>query len=137
MVMENLLKFAMQLEEKRVNATLSGDADQLASLLSDEVSYGHSLGYREDKNTYMQKFRDGVYTYQHITFTTENAVMAGGGAFITHSSFIMNMELGGMERIIKGLSITVWRNEDGTWRIIAGQTVVKSGHVLVSSPEDN
>src|SRR5580693_3127631 len=56
-----------QLEDERYQAMLDGDVETLGRLLSARLTYTHSNGARDTKESYLQKVRDGYFVYRSVT----------------------------------------------------------------------
>jgi hypothetical protein len=58
------IETARELESKRGALMTSGDADGLAEILSTDLYFAHSSGLLDDKQSFLAKFRNGVFVYR-------------------------------------------------------------------------
>jgi hypothetical protein len=106
----------------RVLCTLRSDTDRLSRLLSDSLIYGHADGRVQTKEVLLAAVRTNrikyeAYDYQEtkITKVTDDvAIMTG------HAQLKASM---GAEHVAFALRfLSVWRKEDGVWRLFAYQS---------------
>lgn len=115
----------------RVLCTLRGDTDRLSRLLSDSLIYGHADGRVQTKEVFLAAVRTNrikydAYDYQEtrITPVTDDvAIMTG------HAQLKASM---GSEHVAFALRfLSVWRKEDGVWRLFAYQSSRLTEPVIV------
>lgn len=111
---------ALHWEQQRRDALLAGDADALASLLSDGLLYAHSTAVRDDKASYLAKLRGGALRYRALAFS-ELAVQAGPGVALVSGRMDAIVVKDGQEKPVRSLFLTVWCPEGGGWRLRAHQ----------------
>jgi hypothetical protein len=115
---------ATQLEQYRWKMMLDGDFDTTADLLSDAVRYIHSSGLQDDKASYMQKFRAGVFVYHSATSQIEQVTELGADAFIATGTVMIEATVVGTRKHMHSVFSVVWRCEDGDWLLVALQTTL-------------
>ena len=117
----------------RVLCTLRGDTDRLARLLSDSLIYGHADGRVQTKEVFLAAVRTNrikyeAYDYQEtkITRVTDDVAIMTGHAQLKASA--------GTEHVAFALRfLSVWRREDGVWRLFAYQSSRLDDPVVVSA----
>lgn len=65
---------ARRLEESRRVAMLNADIESLRGLLSDDLVYTHSVGFKDSKREYVEKISKGVTLYSWLEFGLEKIV---------------------------------------------------------------
>jgi ketosteroid isomerase-like protein len=106
----------------RVMATIAGDTARLAPLLADALSYGHSNGRVQTKAEFLEAVRSNrvryeAYDYEEIQVTpvaTDLALMTGTAR--------LRASAGGERVAFRLRFLSVWRREDGAWRLFAYQS---------------
>ncbi len=127
----NAVAAVLRLDQARLEAMRAGDGPALAKVLSDEVIFVHSDGRTEAKADYVKNLTAGDTAYSDLKttevqtrqITTDVIVLAGGQE--------MKKKLGPSWSEVKLRFISVWRNEAGTWRMIAWQSMRPSGNSVV------
>lgn len=114
---------ALDAEDRRRQALLSGDAAALESLLAPELVYVHSTGVRDTRDSYVAKIRDGVLQYLHLAFQDLQAQPVGADLAVVTGRMEATVRRDGQDRAVRSLFLTVWtrRPSDGTWRLVAHQ----------------
>ncbi len=106
----------------RVLSTLRGDADRLAQLLSDGLTYGHLDGRVQSKPALLAAVRSKDLTYEasdylelRITPVSDDVAIMSGRTHLKASAGAVHVDYA-----IRFLA--VWRRESGTWRLFAYQS---------------
>ncbi|MDB6167910.1 MAG: hypothetical protein JWM88_774 [Verrucomicrobia bacterium] len=106
----------------RVMATISGKTDRLAPLLSEALTYAHADGRVQSKAEFLNAVKLGRIKYEaydyddvKVTRVTEDVATMTGKAHLRASVGDVRVEFA-----LKFLS--VWRREDGAWRLFAYQS---------------
>jgi hypothetical protein len=118
------IETAKELESKRGALMTSGDADGLAEILSTDLYYAHSSGLLDDKQSFLAKFRNGVFVYRKVEARVEAAVSLGSDALQANGVLQLEVALNGVERQIQSVYLVVWRREEGVWRLVGHQTTL-------------
>lgn len=106
-------------EAQRVAAITNRDRDLLSDTLSDELDYMHSTGLREGKEDFIKTTTGGTpRVMQRGDF---DAQLFGDIALVTGEYQVhVQPEPGFPEgRKVRASGLSVWRREDGTWRLYA------------------
>ncbi|MFE4373406.1 nuclear transport factor 2 family protein [Streptomyces sp. NPDC056835] len=117
----DLLRLASDLEARRSALLVSGDADALAGLLSEELYYAHSTGLLDSKKSFIEKFRDGTFVFRSVDARVESAQELGEHAFQAGGVLKLLVLVDGIPRPIVAGYLVVWRQEEGAWRLIGHQ----------------
>jgi ketosteroid isomerase-like protein len=106
----------------RVMATIAGKAERLGPILSDALTYAHADGRVQSKAEFLNAVRAGRIKYEaydyddvKVSRVTDDVATMSGRARLRASAGDVRVEFS-----LKFLS--VWRREDGTWRLFAYQS---------------
>jgi len=118
----------------RVLCTLRGDTDRLSRILSDSLIYGHADGRVQTKEVFLAAVRTNrikydAYDYQEtrITKVTDDVAIMTGHAQLKAST--------GTEHVAFALRfLSVWRKENGEWRLFAYQSSRLNEPVSIAPP---
>lgn len=109
-------------DERRIQATVSGNIATLEKLLSDELMYAHADGRVQTKAQYVTALATNQTKYvsvepQDVTFQSidMDAATLSGRAKLT-------VEASGRQLAFTLRFLAVWRREDGHWRLLAYQS---------------
>lgn len=124
------ISFAQSKKEKQVanavnvlkEAMISGDSARLASIVSDDLSYGHSGGKIEDKAAFIRAFVSGSSDFVKIDLTEQKIRVYKNTAVVTH---ILNATTNdnGKPGSVKLSILTVWNKQNNQWKMVARQAV--------------
>ncbi|TBU90922.1 nuclear transport factor 2 family protein [Phytopseudomonas dryadis] len=108
------------LEEKRYAALVLGDFDSVFDLAHPHLSYTHSNGLVDTRDSYRQKCREGHYVYHRIERPIHAVRVLGETALVFAE---MNGEItsGGVRKTLRNNTLAVWCLHNGEWRLIAYQ----------------
>jgi hypothetical protein len=109
-----------QLEDERYQAMLDGDVETLDRLLSARLSYTHSTGERDSKESYLQKVRDGYFVYRSIAHPVHRIEVLAGAALVI-GEMRASAEVGGRAAEIDSSALAVWAEAGRDWALIAYQ----------------
>lgn len=121
----SLLAFGQQdlldAEKLRFEVTVNKDTKKLASLLSDDLIYTHSSGLVDGKEKIIASVAAGTYksieVLEQTPITWDNTGIISGKARIV----VSNAE---GERTIVLKYTDVYRKENGTWKLVAWQSLL-------------
>ena len=109
-----------QLEDERYQAMLDGDVETLDRLLSARLSYTHSSGDRDTKESYLQKVRDGYFVYRSVTHPVDRIEVLAGAALVI-GEMHASAQIGGRAAELDSRALAVWAEAGGDWTLIAYQ----------------
>jgi len=121
----------LRLDADRLKAMGAGDGVALAKILSDEVVFIHSDGRSESKADYVRNLTAGDTAYSDLKTADVNARQIAVDVIVLAGAQEMKKKLGPTWSEIKLRFISVWRNEGGTWRMVAWQSMRPSGNSVV------
>ena len=107
---------------RRLNQAMI-DANQIAleELTSEKLSYGHSSGLIENKESYVTAIVDGTFGFTSIDLTDQTIALSDNVAIVRHK-FLAATEDRGKEPGTAKLSVLqIWQKEKGKWVLLARQ----------------
>ena len=125
----------LRLDADRLKTMGAGDSAGLAKLLSDEMVFVHSDGRSESKADYVKNLTAGDTAYSDLKTTDVNARQIAADVIVLTGAQEMKKRLGPTWSEIKLRFMSVWRNEAGTWRMVAWQSMRPSGNSVVPPKE--
>ena len=115
----------------RCAAMMAADGAGLAALMSDELRFVHSDGRMETKADYVRNMMAGDTAYTGVKTTDVQAREPAPGVVILIGAQEMRKRLGAAWSDIKLRYLAVWREEGGSWRMYAWQSMKPSGSSVV------
>lgn len=116
--MTNTLAPVADLEQRRWRALVTGDLEELDRLFADDLTYTHSNGMVDTKESYLEALRDGVYRYVDIDVAEPTSHDFGGAVVVTGAAVVTSESAQG--RLVAPLRYTaVWAEQAGTWQFAA------------------
>jgi len=109
------------LEARRRQAMIDGDMAFLESVYTDDLTYNHSDGKSDSKRSYLQGMREGVWNYQRFESRQEHIRRVGECAVVT-GLIDMDVIIRGEPMLLNSRYISVWREGDAGWQMIAWQS---------------
>ena len=107
----------LELEQRRFKAMCDGDAAALGALLHADLTYTHSSGTVDTKESYTRGVRDKLWDYQSIK-ASDVTVSITGTAALVHCRLRIDVTVGGVPKVVDSVALAVWV-DDGGWRCIA------------------
>ena len=109
--------------EKLRISILGVDSISLTKLTAENLTYGHSGGVVEDKQTLIHAFVSGKYKFVTLDFIDET-VSINGNVAIVRNTLIGTSHDAGKEKASHRLKVLmVWQKQKGQWRLLARQAV--------------
>jgi hypothetical protein len=118
-------------DQTRLAAMMAGDAAKLGGLMSDELRFVHSDGRIESKADYVKNLLAGDTAYADAKTSDVQALTPAPGVVVLIGAQEMRKRLGPTWSEIKLRYLAVWRNEGGTWRMFAWQSMRPAGNSVV------
>ncbi len=128
---ESPVEIVQRLDAARLAAMGAGDGAALAKILSDEVVFIHSDGRSESKADYVKNMTAGDTAYSDLKTAEVKARQIATDVVVLSGAQEMKKKLGPTWSEIKLRFMSVWRNEGGTWRMIAWQSMRPAGNSVV------
>jgi len=109
-------------DQRRIVATIAGDAKLLGDLLSDDLLYAQADGRLQSKEQLLAAVRTNDVHYLAVkpSELQFQAVAAGAVTMTGHAD--IEVEYGGRTGHLLIHFLAVWRNESGQWRLLAYQS---------------
>jgi hypothetical protein len=106
------------LERRRWKAQVAADVDELDGLFADAMTYTHSNGMVDTKESYLGALRDGTYNYVDIDVRESTSHDFGATVVVTGQAVATSES--GRGRLVSPMRYTaVWADQDGDWRFVA------------------
>ena len=128
---ESPVEIVLRSDVARLKAMGAGDGVALGRILSDAVVFVHSDGRSESKADYIKAMTAGDTAYSDLKTAEVNARQIATDVIVVTGAQEMKKKLGPTWSEIKLRFISVWRNEAGTWRLVAWQSMRPSGNSVV------
>jgi ketosteroid isomerase-like protein len=122
---------ALRADKARLAAMMAGDADALGKLMSDQLRFVHSDGRVESKGDYVKNLLAGDTAYADVKTSALETTQVANDVVVVLGVQEMRKRLGPDWSDIKLRYLAVWRNESGTWRMVAWQSARPSGNSVV------
>lgn len=99
------------------------DANHIAldQLTSEKLSYGHSSGLIEDKNTYITSIVDGKFGFTSIDLTDQTIAISDNVALVRHRFEAATDDKGKDPGTARLYVLQVWQKQKGKWLLLARQ----------------
>ncbi len=106
----------------RVLATVRSDTHRIASLLSDQLHYGHADGRMQTKNEFIAAVRTSQMKYEAYDYLEREVAPVSDDVAIMTGRAKLKVSINGrrLEFVIQFLA--VWRREHGAWHLFAYQS---------------
>jgi hypothetical protein len=93
---------------------------KLASVLDENLSYGHSNGWIESKENVIQDLASGKLKYVDIK---EDSITSVAEKDLGYIRFVaeMTLEMDGKPMTLRLKVLEVWRKKNGSWKLFARQ----------------
>ena len=101
-------------------ALLSGNAAEIGTVTSENLSYGHSGGKIETKAELIESFSSGKSDFVSIELTNQTILITGKTAVVRHQLRGETMD-GGKPGSPKLYVLLVFIKEKGAWKLLARQ----------------
>lgn len=122
---------ALRADKARLTAMMAGDGETLRRLMSDQLRFVHSDGRVESKADYVKNMMAGDTAYADAKTSELETMQISPDVVVVLGVQEMRKRLGPTWSDIKLRYLAVWRNEGGTWRMIAWQSARPSGNSVV------
>jgi len=109
-------------ERGRIEATRANDVDALASYLDDSLVYINSAGEIYDKHQYLVAIGSKRLNYDEDFDVREGQYRFLDGLVIFVGIMLGHSRLDGEQQVFHCRCISVWREHDGEWRLVAWQS---------------
>ena len=115
----------LEADEIRVKGLLSNDIDAVEKLLGEDLSYVHSNGRMDNKETYMDALRSGRTRY--LTMDLSDVTVRGwGDTGVITNIFDAKVQTANGEVNLHSRALLVYAKRDGRWQLIAYESTPTS-----------
>ncbi|SHM44698.1 Ketosteroid isomerase homolog [Cyclobacterium lianum] len=104
--------------EKRRLATLSGDADAVASMMTEDLTFTHANAVVESKAQFIEALETRRLQYQAITDEKDIAVRVHGGTGVVSGICRILVDASGTMIDIRVEFTELWVREQDTWKMM-------------------
>ncbi len=108
---------AEQTERLRL-AMISGNKAELDSLVMDRLTYAHSSGKVEDKETFVHTLSIKKSDFRRIELSDQSVTVAGKTAIVQHVLRADTNDGGIPGKVNLGI-VLVWKKQHDTWKLLA------------------
>jgi ketosteroid isomerase-like protein len=108
--------------EQLRTAMVDGNKTQLEKLVTDKLSYGHSGGKIEDKNSFVTNIANGNSDFVSIDLSEQTISVSGKTAIVRHILTAKTND-GGKPGDVHLRILLIWQKQGGQWKMIARQAV--------------
>ena len=118
--LEPEIQAVLQADNMRLSATAANDAAALEAVLDPDLTYTHNNGFREGRESYLDRIRQGQVRY--ISFERpEASVRVFGNVALVDGRSGMTYQRPSDEAplTIDTLYLAAWIKTDGRWRLAA------------------
>jgi ketosteroid isomerase-like protein len=128
---ETPVEAVLRIDAARLAAMMAGDSAALGRVFSDEIVFIHSDGRSENKADYIKNMTAGDTAYTHVKTSDVQARQIVADVIVLSGAQEMRKKLGSTWSELKLRFMSVWRNERGTWRMVAWQSLRPSGNSVI------
>jgi ketosteroid isomerase-like protein len=107
----------------RIMATIAGDTDRLAPLLSDALIYGHADGRVQSKEELLGAVKSSRMKYVAYDYEEQQIARVSDDVATMTGRAKLRVVAGGKPVAFRLRFLAVWRREAGNWRLSAYQSV--------------
>jgi len=127
----NASAIVLKMDQTRLTAMVAGDVVTLGRLLSEEMLFVHSDGRHEGKTDYIKNMTAGDTAYEGVKTSGVQAKVVTPDVIVLTGAQEMRKKVGPTWTDTKLNFMSVWRNENGTWRMIAWESMRPAGNSVV------
>lgn len=128
---DRAIEAVLRADQARLAAMMAGDGAALARLMSEELRFVHSDGRVESKADYVKNMLAGDTAYADARTSGVETLKPSTDVVVLIGAQEMRKRLGPTWSEVKLRYMALWRNEGGTWRMFAWQSMRPSGNSVV------
>jgi ketosteroid isomerase-like protein len=121
----------LRADASRLAAMMAGDGAALGRVLSEELVFVHSDGRIESKADYVKNLMAGETAYTNAKTSELRTMQPSSDVVVLIGRQDMRKRFGAAWSEITLRFLSVWRNEAGTWRMVAWQSLRPAGSSVV------
>ncbi len=104
------------------NAMVKADSVALKNLLCNELTYGHSNGMVDTKESFVKSITSAKAKYSKIEMSAQDITIKENVAWARYN-MLANVESGGKPNVLNIKLLTVWMKENEVWKLLARQAI--------------
>jgi len=116
------LALATELENRRCNAIINGNIEELKELLSEDLFYGHAGGFYDGLNSFIDRLASGLVTYQVLATTVYQAIPLGENGISLNGEVVVEATINQVVHKLHCIYVGVWKLENKKWKFVAHQS---------------
>lgn len=116
--MEDIL--IKSLEEERFKAIVEKRYEDFAKLAHPDMTYTHTSGITDSKESYLSKLFGGFYDYKWIEHPIHKIHIIGDVALV-FGEMHCDLVAGNVSKSLKNKSLAIWKKENSIWLFYAYQ----------------
>jgi hypothetical protein len=128
---DNAIESVQRADQQRLRAMMASDGAALGAVLSEQMIFMHSDGRREAKRDYVKNLTAGDTAYADAKTSDVQAQRVTSDVIVLTGAQSMRKKLGPDWSQIDLRFQSVWRNEGGTWRMVAWLSMRPAGNSVV------
>jgi ketosteroid isomerase-like protein len=114
---DNALQDVLAAHEKRRAATLNGDANTVASMMTDDLTFTHANAVVETKEQFVDALKTRKLQYKTLTDEDWQVRIKGSTGVVSGTSHIV-VDASGTEHDLRVRFTELWVKEDDSWRMM-------------------
>jgi len=122
---------ALRADNARIAAMAAGDGVALGKLMSEQLRFVHSDGRVEAKADYVKNLMAGDTEYADLKTSEVETMQISADVVVVLGEQKMRKRLGPTWSDVTLRYLGVWRNESGSWLLVAWQSARPSGNSVV------
>ena len=108
--------------EQLRKAMIDGNKNELENIVLDELSYGHSSGYVEDKPEFVDKIVSGKSDFVTIVLKDQSIRVSGKTAVVRHRLDATTLDNGKQGEVHLSV-LLIFQKDNKQWKLLARQAV--------------
>ncbi|GAB2697424.1 hypothetical protein GCM10027037_21870 [Mucilaginibacter koreensis] len=120
---QDLLALAVQLEEERCAAMVTGNVEDLKKYFSESLFYGHAGGFSDTFESFIERLTSGSVRYDAVTTQVHQVVDLGCSAFTLNGEVKVEAIIQSAPVFLHCAYVGVWKQDDAQWKFVAHQSV--------------
>lgn len=114
---DNAQQEVLAAHEKRRLATLNGDANTVASMMTDDLTFTHANAVVETKEQFIDALKTGRLQYKTLT-DEDRQVRVNGTTGVVSGTVHIVVDASGTEYDLRVLFTELWVKEGDTWQMM-------------------
>ena len=108
-------------DSTRINAMIDGDRELLQNLLHDDLSWTHSSGRTDDKDSFLTAIESGQTDYKSLKVSNRK-ITVSESIYIYSGIVEGNAEVNGSKKALKNKFLSVWIESTEGLQMLAWQS---------------